>query len=66
MAQLVELPTLDFGSGHNIRILKSRPMLHWAVPLAGSLLEILSLFLPLPQSPLPVCALSLKKERNKI
>ena len=46
VAQSVEHPTIDFGSGHDLSILRSSPVL---VPASvGSLLDILSLHLPLP------------------
>ena len=45
MAELVKRPTLGFGSGHDLRVVRSSlsQSLHWA----WSLLEILSLPLPL-------------------
>ena len=49
MAQSVKLPTLDFGSGHDLRVREFEP--HTGSVLATlSLLGILSLplFLPLP------------------
>ena len=61
VARSVKCPTLDFNSGHNLRVVGLGPVsgsLRWV----WSLLKILSLFLPLP-----VCSLSLKrkKERNQ-
>lgn len=44
VAQLVKHLTLDFGSGHDLRVVGSRPVS--GSLLSGSLLEIL--FLPLP------------------
>ena len=57
MAQLVECPTLHFGSGHDPRIMGSRPVLGF-MPV-WSLLKILSLTLSLtlPLSPTRVLAL---------
>ena len=50
MDQSVEHPTLDFSSGHDLRVLKSNPDL--APHSAGSLLQILSssAFTPPPLS----------------
>ena len=54
MAQWVKHLTLDFSSGHDLRVLRSSPMLGSALP--GSRLEILS-----PPAPPP----SLKKKKNQ-
>ena len=56
-AQLVGLLTLDFGSGHDLRVMGSSPT--WALRSVQSLLE--NLFLPLPL-PLPASH-SLKKKK---
>ena len=48
MAQSFKHPIPDFGSGHNLRVVRSTP--HWAPYLTGSLLEILALPFPLPLS----------------
>ena len=59
MAHLVEHPTLDFGPGHDLTVMRSSPAL-------GSLLEILSLplSLPLPTCPCPL-SVSLSKKKKK-
>ena len=60
MAQSVERPTLDFSSGHDLRVVALSP--RRASCSAGSLLETLSLpvsFLPLPH--LLSLSLSLKQ-----
>ena len=46
MVQSVERPALGFGSGYGLRVVRSSPMSDST--LSGSLLEILSLLLPLP------------------
>ena len=46
MAQLLGRPTLDFGSGHDLRVLGSNPEM--GSTLSVSLLELLS-----PPPPLP-------------
>jgi len=49
VAQSVKRPTLDFGSVHDLRVMRLSPLPPlWAPWSAGSLLEILSLTLPLP------------------
>ena len=55
MAQLVKHPTFDFGSGHDLRVMRRSPML-------GSMLSGESASLPLLPTPLTVQAgtLSLK------
>ena len=60
MAQLVKLLTPDFGSGHDLRVVRSRPALGSA--LRVNLLEILSFLLPLSYPHPP--ALSKKKKKN--
>ena len=62
MAQLVEGLTLDFGSSHDLRVVRSSPT--WGSILAWSLLGILSAF---PLTPPPYIlslslSLSLKKK----
>ena len=57
MAQSVEWPTFDFGSGHDPRLMGSSPVLGSTL----SVLEILSVSVSLPPPPpLLVCVLSLK------
>ena len=51
MAQSVEHPTLDFGSGHDLWVVDRAPWQAWHS--LGSLLEILS---PFPSAPFPVRA----------
>ena len=46
VAQLVKHLILDFGSGHDLRVLRSRPVM--GSPWAWNLLKILS---PLPSAP---------------
>ena len=60
VAQLVKCPTLDFGSGNDLRVLGSSPM-------SGTLLnrESACLRLPLPL-PLLILCLSNKKKSLKI
>ena len=56
MAQLVERPAFDFGSGHDLRVVSSSPS--WGSLLSG---ESLCLSLPaFPSAPPPAHALSLK------
>ena len=52
MAQSVKHPTLDFGSDHDLRVMRSSPSVELYAKCA-SLLKILllSLPLPLPSSP---------------
>jgi len=59
VAQLVKHPTLDFGSGHVVRVVKLSPTLGFSV---GSLFEVLSLPLPLP---LPTLSPSKKRKRKE-
>ena len=62
MAQLVECMTLDFGSGHGLKVMRSSPTSGTAL-VARGLLKILSVHaLSLPLS---ACALSLSL-KNKI
>ena len=58
MAQLVECPTLDFGSGHDPRVMGSgsESGSEYGVELAW---DSLSLSFPLPFSSAHVCVLSL-------
>ena len=49
MAQVVVHPTLDFSSGHNLRVVRWSP--HQALCSAGSQLEILPLVSLCPSSP---------------
>jgi len=60
VAQSVKHPTLDFGSGHDLRVVRSS--LCWTPCSVGSLLEILTLPLPLP---LPLLVVSLSLKMNK-
>lgn len=46
MAQLIESPTLDFGSAHDLRVMRSSPV--WVSPLREFAGDFLSLPLPLP------------------
>lgn len=56
-AQSAKRLTLCFGSGHDLRIMRSSPTSGSALALSVSLLEILSLPLPLP-FPQLVCSLN--------
>ena len=64
LAQLVKCPTLDFGSGHDLRVMRSSPVsVAWWV---WSLIKILSVPLPLSLSPhLLTLYQKLKKTKNK-
>ena len=62
MAQLVERLTLDFGSGHDPKVMGLGPT-SGSVLTVQRLLGILSLFLPLPLS--PTCTPSLKKKKKE-
>ena len=53
MAQWVRRPTLDFGSGHDLRVVRLNPT--WASYSAGNLLGILS---PSPPAPPPAHTLT--------
>jgi len=61
VAQLIRHPILDFGSGHDLRVVRLSPgaRLH----TQWGLLRIFSL--PLPFCPL-MCSLSLSRKINKI
>ena len=48
VAQSIECPTLDFGSGHDLRVMRSNPTRSSMPSPAWSLLKILPLTLPLP------------------
>ena len=48
VTRLVEGPTLNFSSGHNIRVVRSSPM--WGSALGCSLLRIFPLLPPTPFS----------------
>ena len=60
VAQLVERPTLDFGSGHDVRVMGGSPGSGSAVT-PQRLLGILSLPLSLSAPPPLTCLLSLSK-----
>jgi len=60
VAQVVKCPTLDFGSVHDLGVMRSRAP-HQAPCWTWSLLEILSLSL-FPPAPLPSL---FKKEKQK-
>ena len=62
LAQLVEHLTLDFGSGHDLSVM--RLSLELGSALSGNLLEILSLSPSL--RPYPAHSLSLKQINKKI
>ena len=53
VVHLVRHPTLDFGSGHDLRVVRSSP--YWVLHWVWSLLEIFYLFLFSYPSP---CSLS--------
>ena len=55
MAQSVRHPALDFGSGHDLRVMRSSPML-----ASARSMELKMLTLPFPL-PLLTLTLSLKK-----
>jgi len=59
VAQSVKRPTLGFGSGRDLSIMRSSPKSGWCS--VWSLLETLS---PSPSAP-PPCSLSLPKKKNK-
>ena len=48
VAQSVEHPALDFGSGHDVRVRRIEPCMSGSVLTERNLLEILSLLLCLP------------------
>ena len=63
MAQSVKHPTLDFGSGHDLRVREFEPTPGSALTV-WSLLRILPLTLSLCPSPL-MCSLFLKINKHK-
>ena len=60
VAQSVKRLTLDFGSGHDLRILDGG--LHWALRSGGVCLRILLLLLPLPLPLIHALSLSLSNK----
>ena len=62
MSQLVQHPTLDFGSGHNLRVVRLSPTLGWMWSLFKMFSLPLPLHLPCPLMP-HMHMLSLKKGR---
>ena len=60
VAQSVKCPTLDFGSGHDLVVVRSSPI--WGSTLSKELLKILS---PFPSAP-PLLVLLLILSQKKI